>query len=102
MKQETIFPEGWAENLATPLTINGFARTLLEPPLALSPLLSQLDSPTNVRHKSITPVRKELAGGSVWRRFLGDCQNEFFTELYVACQHDCLPSCYRTVGPLWD
>ncbi|XP_016075317.1 PREDICTED: opalin [Miniopterus natalensis] len=47
MDQETIFPEGWAEDLATPLTINGLARALLEPPLALSPLLSQLDVSTN-------------------------------------------------------
>lgn len=37
MEQETRFPEGWAEDLATPLTINGLARTPMEPSLACYP-----------------------------------------------------------------
>lgn len=75
MQQEPISPEGWAKDLATPLTINGLARALLEPPLVLSPLLSQLDIPTNGRHRPITLARKELAEGSIWRRSWGACRN---------------------------
>ncbi|XP_036906805.1 opalin [Sturnira hondurensis] len=41
---------------------------LSEPPLALSPLLAQLDVPTNARHKPVTPERKELAEDRIWRR----------------------------------
>ena len=74
MTQETFFPGGWAKDSATPLTINGLASILLEPPLALSPLLSQLDGPTNARHTPTPPARKELAKGSVWRRLLGGCR----------------------------
>lgn len=74
MEQQPIFPEGWTEGLATPLTINGLTRVLLEPPLSLPLQLCQLTVPTNERHKPITPARKELAKGSVQRRFLGDYQ----------------------------
>ncbi|EPQ19718.1 hypothetical protein D623_10025729 [Myotis brandtii] len=87
MEQETIFLEGWAEDSATPLTINGSASALLEPPLALSPLLSQLDVPANARHKPRALERKEPAEDSVWRRFLGGCRDEFFAELHAAGQH---------------
>jgi hypothetical protein len=72
--QEPVFSKGWAEGLATPLTINGLAKAPLEPPLALPPQLSQLGVPTNGRHQPITPARKELAKGCAWRRFLGGCQ----------------------------
>ena len=70
MEQGTIFPEGRAEDLATPLTINGLARALLEPPLALSPLLAQLDVPTNVEHKPVTLERQELAEDKHLRKVL--------------------------------
>lgn len=54
-EEKPIFPKGWAEGVATPLAINGLARALWEPPLAL-PL--QLDASTNGRHKQNTTSMK--------------------------------------------
>lgn len=53
-------PRGMGQDLATPLTINGLARALLEPPLALSLLLSQLYVLTNARHKLTHQQEKRL------------------------------------------
>lgn len=75
MEQETFFLKGWAEDWATPLTINGLARAPLEPPLALSPSLSQSNVPATARRKPRTPEGKEPAEDSVRRRFLEGCRN---------------------------
>lgn len=71
VEQEGFSPEGWANDSATPLTINGLARALLEPPLLLAPLLPQLDVSTNARHKPITSAKSRGCRGQRLEKALG-------------------------------
>ena len=84
-------PEGWADDLATPLTINGLARALMEPPLALSRLLSQLDAPTNVETQANNSSKKGVRRGWCLVKVLGRL-SEMVSRLASFLT---LPFCYR-------